>query len=84
MNRILSQVSNVINNEADVAQIKGKITKPYHTQGARLVHGGKRLGSKGFFIEPTIFADCTEDMTIIKEEIFGPVCMYVCMSVYTH
>ena len=50
-------------------------------QGARLVHGGKRLGTKGYFIEPTIFADCTEDMTIIKEEIFGPVCVHVCMYI---
>ena len=27
----------------------------------------------GFFVEPTIFTDCTDDMTIVKEEIFGPV-----------
>lgn len=46
-------------------------------EGARLITGGKapddpRL-SKGFFIEPTIFADVTMDMRIAKEEIFGPV-----------
>jgi acyl-CoA reductase-like NAD-dependent aldehyde dehydrogenase len=39
--------------------------------------GGHRLTGgvydKGYFIEPTIFADVTEDMTIAKEEIFGPV-----------
>jgi aldehyde dehydrogenase (NAD+) len=46
-------------------------------EGARLVTGGKRLTTdrfkKGFFVEPTIFADVTPDMRIAKEEIFGPV-----------
>jgi aldehyde dehydrogenase (NAD+) len=42
-------------------------------EGARLVLGGKRVGTKGFFIEPTIFADLKDEMTIAKEEIFGPV-----------
>ncbi len=35
--------------------------------------GGKRHGNKGFFIEPTIFTNVTDNMTIAKEEIFGPV-----------
>jgi acyl-CoA reductase-like NAD-dependent aldehyde dehydrogenase len=35
--------------------------------------GGKRHGDKGFFIEPTVFSNVTDDMTIAKEEIFGPV-----------
>jgi aldehyde dehydrogenase (NAD+) len=35
--------------------------------------GGKRHGKKGFFVEPTVFADVKDDMTIAKEEIFGPV-----------
>ncbi|MBF9044243.1 betaine-aldehyde dehydrogenase [Rhodobacterales bacterium HKCCE4037] len=43
------------------------------SEGARLVHGGKRLDGAGWFIEPTIFADVTDDMTIAREEIFGPV-----------
>lgn len=47
-------------------------------EGARLVHGGKRLDQPGCYIEPTIFADVTDDMTIAREEIFGPV-----MSVLT-
>ncbi|CAR21223.1 Aldehyde dehydrogenase 5 [Lachancea thermotolerans] len=42
-------------------------------EGARVVAGGERLGDKGYFIKPTIFADVTEDMRIVKEEIFGPV-----------
>ena len=44
--------------------------------GAKLVAGGNRVnvdGSKGFFIEPTIFGDVKNDMTIAREEIFGPV-----------
>jgi aldehyde dehydrogenase (NAD+) len=35
--------------------------------------GGKRHGNKGWFVEPTVFADVNDDMTIAKEEIFGPV-----------
>ncbi|MEM7723507.1 MAG: betaine-aldehyde dehydrogenase [Pseudomonadota bacterium] len=42
-------------------------------EGARLVHGGHRLNRPGCYIEPTIFADVTDDMTIAREEIFGPV-----------
>ncbi|MBV7378691.1 betaine-aldehyde dehydrogenase [Maritimibacter dapengensis] len=42
-------------------------------EGARLVSGGKRIDKPGFWIEPAIFADVTDDMTIAREEIFGPV-----------
>ncbi len=42
-------------------------------EGARLVTGGKVVNGNGFFIEPTVFADVTDDMTIAREEIFGPV-----------
>lgn len=42
-------------------------------EGARLVAGGKRADMDGFFIEPTVFADVTDNMTIAQEEIFGPV-----------
>jgi aldehyde dehydrogenase (NAD+) len=43
---------------------------------ARLATGGRRLGGElagGFFVEPTVFADVRNDMTIAREEIFGPV-----------
>jgi len=44
---------------------------------ARLVCGGSRHDSSetrnGFFVKPTIFADCDDEMAIIKDEIFGPV-----------
>jgi len=42
-------------------------------EGAKLLHGGKKWGTKGWFIEPTIFADVQDNMKIAKEEIFGPV-----------
>ena len=42
-------------------------------EGATLVCGGKEVAGDGFFIEPTVFADVTDDMTIAREEIFGPV-----------
>ena len=42
-------------------------------EGARLVAGGEKAGDKGFFVRPTIFADVKDDMTIAREEIFGPV-----------
>ncbi|KAG7385813.1 Aldehyde dehydrogenase, mitochondrial [Phytophthora pseudosyringae] len=42
-------------------------------EGARLLTGGKRHGDKGWFVEPTVFADVTDDMSIAREEIFGPV-----------
>lgn len=51
-------------------------------EGATLLHGGKSLQPEnapdGYFVAPTIFTDCTDDMTICREEIFGPV-----MSVLT-
>ena len=47
-------------------------------EGARLLCGGQRLHlpgecSGGAFMSPAIFDQCTDDMTIVKEEIFGPV-----------
>ncbi|RUP97604.1 aldehyde dehydrogenase family protein, partial [Corynebacterium pseudodiphtheriticum] len=52
-------------------------------EGARLLCGGDRLTdgefAKGAFVAPTVFTDCTDDMTIVREEIFGPV-----MSILTY
>src|SRR5258707_4699071 len=45
-------------------------------EGATLVAGGPGLPegvNKGFYVRPTVFADVTNDMTIAREEIFGPV-----------
>lgn len=42
-------------------------------EGARVVLGGSRHGSKGYFHQPTIFTGVSNDMRIAREEIFGPV-----------
>lgn len=48
-------------------------------EGARLLIGGKRLTegalARGFFVTPTVFDECRDDMAIVREEIFGPVMM---------
>jgi len=41
--------------------------------GATIQVGGNRFGNEGYFVEPTLFTEVTDDMTIAKEEIFGPV-----------
>ncbi|MGD0660288.1 MAG: aldehyde dehydrogenase family protein [Syntrophorhabdales bacterium] len=41
-------------------------------EGARIVCGGKRAAEKGYFLQPTVIADVTHDMTVAREEIFGP------------
>jgi len=42
-------------------------------EGARLVCGGARVGTTGCYVQPTVFADVTDEMVIAREEIFGPV-----------
>jgi len=50
-------------------------------EGARLVAGGKPVRrddlGDGFFVQPTVFADATNDMQSSREEIFGPVCSLI-------
>ncbi len=59
-------------DRAQFDKIMGFIEKG-KDQGARCVTGGERVGDKGFFIEPTVFDNVTDDMDIAKKEIFGPV-----------
>jgi len=42
-------------------------------EGAKLLIGGEIPAMEGFFFEPTLFTDCTKEMRIAQEEIFGPV-----------
>src|SRR5262249_45354589 len=42
-------------------------------EGAKLLVGGSRVGSKGYFVEPTVFAGVKDEMRIARDEIFGPV-----------
>ncbi|WAL96122.1 aldehyde dehydrogenase family protein [Streptomyces sp. Je 1-369] len=48
-------------------------------EGARVVAGGERPPAfdKGFYVAPTLLADCTHDMRVVREEIFGPVVVVV-------
>ncbi|HEY7516213.1 MAG TPA: aldehyde dehydrogenase family protein [Vicinamibacteria bacterium] len=54
-----------------------KYVKIGKEEGARLLTGGSRLTTgdlgKGFFHEPTVFGDCSKEMRVAREEIFGPV-----------
>ena len=62
-------------NRIQWEKIQGLIQKGID-EGATLVAGGPGLPegvNKGFYVRPTVFADVTEDMTIAREEIFGPV-----------
>ncbi len=42
-------------------------------EGAELVTGGVKIGTKGYFVQPTVFANVDAKMKIAREEIFGPV-----------
>jgi len=43
------------------------------SQGAKAVVGGKAVGGKGYFVEPTVLVDVKQNMKVVQEEIFGPV-----------
>jgi 1-pyrroline-5-carboxylate dehydrogenase len=58
-------------NEGAMRSIEGYIEKG-RSEG-RLIVGGKRVGDRGYFLEPTVIADVAPDATIAQEEIFGPV-----------
>ncbi|MGB1235685.1 MAG: aldehyde dehydrogenase family protein [Planktomarina sp.] len=62
-------------NASQYDRVRGYIQRGID-EGATLAAGGPDRPdhlNKGYFIKPTIFAACTPDMTIVREEIFGPV-----------
>jgi aldehyde dehydrogenase (NAD+) len=59
-------------DEAQFDKVMGYIDSG-RSEGASLLCGGGRVGDRGYFIEPTVFADVRDDMKIAQEEIFGPV-----------
>ncbi|PRS35414.1 betaine-aldehyde dehydrogenase [Bacillus sp. RJGP41] len=59
-------------SEEQQNRVMGYIEKGKN-EGAEVLVGGNKLGEQGYFVSPTIFAGVEEDMTIAKEEIFGPV-----------
>jgi betaine-aldehyde dehydrogenase len=68
-------------SEQHMQKVLGYIARG-RAEGARLVTGGHRVSTgqlgRGYFVAPTVFDDCRDDMAIVREEIFGPV-----MSVLT-
>jgi len=62
--------------EGHMAKVLGYIARG-KAEGARLVTGGHRVTTgdlaNGFFVAPTVFDECHDDMAIVREEIFGPV-----------
>ncbi len=70
-----TQVGALISAE-HMAKVLGYIDRGKR-EGAKVLAGGKRVTSgglgKGFFVAPTIFDGCSDDMAIVREEIFGPV-----------
>ncbi|CAG2130676.1 aldehyde dehydrogenase family protein [Cupriavidus numazuensis] len=55
-------------------------------EGARLVHGGEAVtrATPGHYLTPAIFADCSNEMRICREEIFGPVAAIIPARDYEH
>ncbi|SVC43322.1 uncharacterized protein METZ01_LOCUS296176 [marine metagenome] len=43
------------------------------SEGAEVICGGEKVSGKGFFYEPTIMAKIKNDMTVYRNEVFGPV-----------
>jgi betaine-aldehyde dehydrogenase len=63
-------------SQAHMEKVLGYIARG-KAEGARLVVGGRRVTTgdlaNGWFVEPTVFDGCHDDMAIVREEIFGPV-----------
>ncbi len=70
-----TQVGSLISEE-HMQMVLGYIERG-RAEGARVLVGGRRRTegalAKGFFVEPTVFDGCTDGMSIVREEIFGPV-----------
>ena len=60
-------------NEEQFDKILGLIESGKQA-GADLTCGGQRIGNEGYFIQPTVFANVTDDMKIAKEEV----CIFSC------
>ena len=65
-----SQIGPLINKAA--LEKVHSYTEIGRDEGAKLLTGGKRVGTKGYFYSPTIFTDVSPKMRIFQEEIFGP------------
>ena len=59
-------------SERQLARVKGYVEKG-KAEGGELLAGGEQIGDKGYFFQPTLIGATRNDMTIVREEIFGPV-----------
>jgi acyl-CoA reductase-like NAD-dependent aldehyde dehydrogenase len=72
-------------SEAQLERVLGYI-EAGRSEGARLVAGGERrsVDGKGYFVEATVFSDVEPEMTIAREEIFGPVAAVLPFEDFDH
>ncbi len=66
-----TQMGPLVSKE-QLERVSGYLDQGEH-DGATIVTGGNRIGNEGYFIEPTILTDTRPEMSVIREEIFGPV-----------
>ena len=59
--------------DADQRDKVGELVADAVGKGARVLTGGEPVGDRGYFYAPTVLADVTDDATLLREEIFGPV-----------
>jgi succinate-semialdehyde dehydrogenase / glutarate-semialdehyde dehydrogenase len=63
-------------NKKQLEWVESQVTDA-RAKGARILSGGSRIGSKGFFYGPTVVADATHEMEVMREETFGPVLAFM-------
>jgi phenylacetaldehyde dehydrogenase len=66
-----TQMGPLVSKE-QLERVSGYLEQGEH-DGATVVTGGNRIGNEGYFIEPTILTDLQPGMSVMREEIFGPV-----------
>jgi len=66
-----TQMGPLVSDE-QLARVCGYLESGF-AEGAKAVVGGRKLGEKGYFVEPTVLVNTKPDMQVIREEIFGPV-----------
>jgi betaine-aldehyde dehydrogenase len=59
-----------VNSAAQLERVQGMLAR---AKGANVLTGGGRIGTKGFFVEPTVVTDVGQQDEIVQQEIFGPV-----------
>jgi len=65
-----------LNNRRQLEWVESQVKEAVEA-GAKLLTGGKRIGDKGFFFQPTVLGDCTQEMGVMRNETFGPVLAFM-------